>query len=504
MKIAYFLDTPKGLGGAGNLLLQRAVLMSEMHDVIVVIPSDEHGNSNDEYIKRCVLYNMRYVCMKYSAAYSFTMIDFGGSVEAAGRLEQFAIEEGIEFFHSVQLNLAVEYVSRKLKIPHLMDIYSICEDEFKICHGDIFPQFHLCDSLMYSDIWKRNLGIESRCIRPVAPLGSIKEKERHGCSLIKILMIGNLYLYKNQLAAIMAFAKCRKYVSNIELHILGYDTGGYAEECKRRVKENAIRGVFFHGFISDITPYLEESNCLLCASARESFPLSMVEALTYDLDIISTPVAGVPEIFADKENAFISKNYSEEAITVSILEYIEYCRNGKINEVRERARRTWEKYFDRKAVMGQLDAYYGEIKARGSFRGIEAFEKIKENVRETQGLVRGIDDMGESWVCKRGLYYVTVQKALRKGKIYIWGAGKWGKLTLKILRNLCSGIEVIAFIDNNKEGHIDDVPIKKPDEIEYDKKHFYSVSFAAGREEVITYLQSKGLALYENIWCLPS
>ena len=41
MKVAYFLDIPIGLGGAGNLLLQQAVLMSELYDVIIVIPEDQ-------------------------------------------------------------------------------------------------------------------------------------------------------------------------------------------------------------------------------------------------------------------------------------------------------------------------------------------------------------------------------------------------------------------------------------------------------------------------------
>lgn len=502
MKIAYFLDVSKGLGGAGNLLLQKAALMSEKHSVIVVIPSDEHENSNDEYIRRCVLQKIRYICMKYNTAYSFAMVDFSGAIKAVDELEHFVLEENIDFFHSVQLNLAVEYVSRKLKIPHVMDIYSICEDEFKICHNNIYPQFHLCDSLVYSNIWKRNLGIESRCIRPLAPLKSIKVK-KDVCKIIKILMIGDLYPSKNQLTGIKVYAKCRKYANYIELHILGANTGYYAEECMSYVKENAIENVFFHGFVSDIVPYLEESNCLLCTSTRESFPLSMVEALTYDLTIISTPVAGVPEIFIDKENAFISKDYTEEAVVLSVLEYLEYCRNGRISEIKNRAKKTWQKYFDRKVVMKQLDSYYKEIKTNEIFQGIEEFVQIERTVKKIEATIKDLDDMGEVWIHNRGLYYMTVQKMFKGKKIYIWGAGKWGKLSLEILRHLIKNVEVISFIDSNKEGWIDDVQIKKPNEIVYNKDFIFSVSFAIGRDSVITYLQSKGLVLYENIWCLP-
>lgn len=504
MKIAYFLDIPKGLGGAGNLLLQRAALMSEIHDVIVIIPSDGQGRSNDEYIRRCMRHNLRYVCIEYSTAYSFTMVDYKGAVNSAEEIERFAKDEGIEFFHSVQLNLAAEYVSRKLKIPNLMDIYSIDENEFKICINDICPQFHLCDSQMYSDLWRKHLKMESRCIRPVAPLNDIKMKTEYGYKSIKILAIGNLCSYKNQLAAIKAFSECRRYFNDMELHFLGDDSSSYAKECRRYVEENLLGdAVFFHGFVNDIEEYLKDSDCLLCTSTRESFPFSMVEALTYDLTIISTPVAGVPEVFVDKKNAFISRDFSVETIAGSILEYIEYCRSGKVSAIHDRARQTWEKCFERNAVMNQIDSYYIEIKAKDSFRGIDAFERIEEKVSKTQALVYGVDDLGEGWIRKRGLYYMIVQKALRKKKIYIWGAGKWGRLTLEILKRLCDSIEIIAFIDSGKEGRIDDVPIKKPDEIVFDKKYFYSVSFASGRETVIEYLKNKGLTLYENVWCLP-
>ena len=35
MKIAFFLDSPKGFGGAASLLLRQAKLMSALHDVFV-------------------------------------------------------------------------------------------------------------------------------------------------------------------------------------------------------------------------------------------------------------------------------------------------------------------------------------------------------------------------------------------------------------------------------------------------------------------------------------
>lgn len=49
MKIIYFLDIPMGLGGAGNVLLEQAKIMSRIHDVVIAIPCTKAGKINLEY-----------------------------------------------------------------------------------------------------------------------------------------------------------------------------------------------------------------------------------------------------------------------------------------------------------------------------------------------------------------------------------------------------------------------------------------------------------------------
>lgn len=504
MKIAYFLDIPKGLGGAGNLLLQRAYLMSERNDVVVVIPSDRDDCVNEEYATRCTKYNMRYIGIKYSTAYSLTMLDFMGAMESAVAIEKFAIQEKIDFFHSVQLNIAVEYVSRKLKIPHLMDIYQIHEGEFKICNDNIYPKYHLCDSLIYSNLWRNHLGVESRCIRPVAPIDNIAKKEKYSHRSIRILMLGSVCLRKNQLVAIKAVERCIKYYDNLELHILGNKGSNYGKICEEYVKEKQLVNiVFFEGFISNIVPYLESSDCLLCTSVSESFPSSMVEALTYDLTIISTPVAGVPEVFVDKENAFIAKDFSEDSIVESILNFVEYCRNGKVDYIHKNAEQTWLKNFDRKLVIEQIESYYKAIVENKNFESIRPFYILKEKMKDTEDLLTNVDSLGENFIYSRVIYYSAVHKKLKKGKIYIWGAGKWGMITLNILKTLCPNIEIVAFIDNDRKGSVYNIPIERSEDVTYDRQYYYSVSFSRGRDEAIQYLEERGLKLFDNIWNLP-
>lgn len=503
MRIAYFLDVLNGLGGAGNLLLQQAVLMSKLHDVIVVIPADNEGNFNVEYTKRCEWNGIKYVYLQYETTFAFSLIDFAYAMNSIKNIEEFAIKECIDFFHSVQLNLTVEYVSRKLKIPHLMDIYQLREEEFTLCPGDIYPHYHLCDSNLYSIQWSRQLNIESRCIRPIALLDKIMKKNIYSQTNIKILMLGSVCARKNQMTAIKAVENC---ISNlkIELHIVGALVDDYGKECEQYVIKNNLKEVvFFHGFISNVVPMLISNDCLLCSSTEESFPSSIVEALTYDLTIISTPVAGVPELFIDKYNSFISKDFSYQNLSKSIFECAMYHMNGKIEDIHKRAEKTWLENFDRKKIRENIEKYYQDILKKKKFNKISCFDEIEKSIKSIDILLNNIDDNNEKWIRKRSLYYLTVQKYLCKGNVYIWGAGIRGKLSYAILKKICPEVQIIAFIDTNKIGTFCGLPIIKVDDIPINKNAYYCVSFAIGSEYAVQHLESFGLYLYKQIWYMP-
>lgn len=503
MNVAFFLDIPHGLGGAGNLLLQQAVLMSELYNTIVVVPTDKAGNYNDEYVERCKRYGVSYRLIQYSTAFAFSQIDFMEAMRSISDIEKFTKREEIKFFHSVQLNIAVEFVSRKLGIPHLMDIYQLSEDDFRICPGDIYPHYHLCDSFLYADRWRYQLGIESRCIRPVAPLNKIRKKRVYTLEKIRILMLGSLCVRKNQMEAIKAIEQCAELLE-IELHIAGDVDNNYGIECKKYVKEHRLEKVVsFYGFISKIEPLLENSDCLLCSSIDESFPSSIVEALTYDLTIISTPVAGVPELMIDRENSFISKGFSYNFIAESIFECVEFYRNGKIVNIHKNAAKTWLENFDRKTIKDCINLYYNDIKNRNVSSNLETFYKTKRAVEIIDSLLKGMDVMGEEWVYGRSLYYTVMKEHIKNGKIYIWGAGKRGRITLEILKRICPDAEIVAFLDTYKDGYYCDLPIIKIDDITINKNNYYCVSFAIDNDKAVQYLEKGNLRLNKQIWIMP-
>lgn len=505
-KVAYFLDDFRSIGGAGLLLIKQAALMSDLYDAVIVIPLNIDGEYNKEYISRCKKQNLKYTFMEYKTAFNFMMLMRNGYKwlhKSATEIEEFAKKENITFFHSVQLNIAVEYVSRNLNIPHLMNIYQMQESEFKLCPGDIYPQFHLCDSLLYSKMWSNELGIRSRCIRVPAILEDIKYKKKNQKETVVLLMLGGISERKNQLAAIQAVQHCLKLYS-VELHIAGNAVTQYAEECKKYVSiHNLEKNVIFHGFVTNIIPLLEQSDGLLCSSIDESFPSSIAEALTYDLTIISTPVAGVPELFIDKKNSFISKDFSDKSIAQSIIECIEYYKEGKINSIKKNANRIWHHDFDQKIIRKQIDDYYRDIRENFNVHSLQPYLEIEKKIKQTYTLLLNLIYNDKiSWENKVW-YYTFIREHLHQGKMYIWGAGEMGRIAFKIIRILCPYLKIISFVDIVREGIYCGLPVIKPEELLIDDSFFYSVSFIKGSNDVIKYLESKGLMLGKQIWCIP-
>ena len=501
-KIAYFLDIPSGLGGAGNLLIEQARLMSTLYNVLVVIPLDSCGNTNEEYAKRCKHYNLPFRCIHFSTSFNFSNIDFCDAMESIAYIEQFVLEEKVTFFHSVQLNIAVEYVSRKLHIPHVMDIYQIRQEEFECCSGDFYAHYHLCDSQIYKDIWSSQLGINSTCVRPVALLNSIQRKNKYPYEKIKILMLGNICERKNQLAAIKACEMCIKDGLEIELTIAGSLNGNYSEKCKKYIEQyNLEKNIRLIGFISDVIPLLESHDCLLCTSTDESFPSSIVEALTYDLTIISTPVAGVPEVFQNKYNSFISDDYQIESIYNSLVECKKKYQDGSILQIHKNAENTWLNNFSRKIVREQINDFYQMVIKRSTLSNHDFIHVMKEVNITTDELLEIYEESAE--MKRRALYHTKLRKQLKDKKIYLWGAGKRGGYAYKILCKICPELKIVAFVDKYKQGFYLGLPIIKLDEMPIDIELMYGITFVEEREESINFLEKQGLQLYKQIWIIP-
>ncbi len=500
MKIAYFLDTPYGLGGAGNLLIKQAKLMAELHEVLVVIPRGHDGRINEEYAARCERSGLKYIGAYYKTSYNFYSVDLLDAVEREKEIISLIQSEEITFLHSVQINVAVELAARELRLPHLMNIYQLKDSEFNIAYGDLFAKYHLCDSKLYSGKWQKHLQIESMCLRPIAPLEQMKEKQIDIPQIYKILMLGQICERKNQLNAIKAVQKCRKQYS-VQLTIAGDEESIYASKCYEYVSEYELgEYIRFKGFVSNVADLLEENDCFLCASKDESFPSSLVEALTCDLTVISTPVAGVPEIF-DENNSFLSIGYEPEDIAEAICRCIESYESGDILRIHRNAKAAWNENFEQKVIRERLNDYYIHI-MRDSVNDRAQPLSLIESVKQTCLTIKELRYY-EPFLEGRCLYYTFLKEKLKKGKAYLWGAGQYGAIAYELLACLRKDICVEAFIDKNRTEEYCGEKVISPEEIKFEKVDYFFVCFRTNPHEVVEYLEVHKLVYGKNIFLLP-
>ena len=470
LNIAFFLSVSTNcLGGADNTLFMQALLLKPYHNVTIVLPCDEEGKTNTIFQHKCEIHRLQYRIFSYNAATAIRFIDLVDYKRDLQDIEKFVIANKIHVLHSVQINPAVEFISRKLGIPHVMNIYSLEDWEWNIPYLDIFPQYVSSDSEFFLQKWKHYLNCKGRCIRVFDEIGIKKENQKNK-SRIVIGAAGTIYTFKNQLAIIKAVEFERKQGRQIQLLLAGEDSSYYANSCKEYVEKHQLQeDIIFLGFVEDMSSFFDRIDIFICASRRESFPASIVEAISCNIPVISTPVGGVPEILADRHNAYITRGYSAAGLAEAIEKYYSDQEEGRLVYILDNEAKTYQKYFSAEAVKHQLEEMYvevcgletgsvesscwndieGKLFSMTSYKGIETLEKKDKKC-----------------FFSKLLYLYQIKSFIKMGGCYIWGAGKWGKITKVLVECLGGELEIKAFVDSKKTGYLDGIRIIKKEEME--------------------------------------
>jgi glycosyltransferase involved in cell wall biosynthesis len=135
------------------------------------------------------------------------------------------------------------------------------------------------------------------------------------------IFVGRLTLKKNPIALILAFNLAWKKNSHINLHIVG--DGPLKMECIKLCKKLNIEDyVKFHGALSndlaiDLVKnskvYVQHSVTPITGD-QEGFAISLAEAASYKLPVVSTIHNGIPENVIDGITGLLVKEYDYEAM----------------------------------------------------------------------------------------------------------------------------------------------------------------------------------------------
>ncbi len=143
---------------------------------------------------------------------------------------------------------------------------------------------------------------------------------------VRLLFIGRIDPQKDILTLLKAFNLVvrKSLLINIYLDIVGDDTIGEGHEllkAKEFIAKNPglSRLVRFHGWHSNIDPFLAKSNIFISTSIYEGFGIVFLEAGNYYLPVISTNVDGIPEVVRHGSGGLLAHKYDY----IQIAEYIE-------------------------------------------------------------------------------------------------------------------------------------------------------------------------------------
>lgn len=517
--ILYFADYGKNFGGAANTLLQQAVLMKQAGFHIAIFFSDYFGEGlQEEYREICRLLEVKGEWAAYHLTSQPEDIDIVCMDRNYEKLRERVASYHPDILHSVQINPCVELISRELGIPHIMNVYQMIPEFFSITYLNVFPHYHLCDSWYWAEKWQHYLQTDSRCIRTIVS-GRRQRKTMVSDALIRFICVGAVYQEKNQLSVIKAFHKALRNGVSGKLTLCGYTDGEYGEKCIRYIEENNLCGdIEIKGFCTDMGKEYMRNDILLCGSTRESYPNAISEALANGLAVISTPVAGVPEVIEDGRNGYLTKNYSADAIYEKIIQARDDIVSGRITAILDNAEETFLRTHSPQKVRGQLIQYYRYVIEDFNRKNLAESKKDPVGINDVRNILESFFkcfyDKQDTFTYKdaiaQKLWYlyhikrVVLAAVERESRFYIWGTGKYGTAVKEMIEVFLPEVCLAGFIDTRRTGSFCGYDIYPVNEILHRDNAIVFVAVFNGQNDVTEELEKAGFVFNKDYFILSA
>lgn len=506
LKILYFLDFPSGFGGAANTTIKQAELMKNSGmKVMVIIPLDGDGKVVIDFQNRCQALGLEYKFLKFCVTAVPEDINIIDVFEDYKSTENLIKEWKPNIVHSTQLNITVEMVCRKLRIPHIMNIYQIKDEFFAAKYVDVFPSFHICDSELYRQKWRKHVSLDSICIRNACKRVKINENSKY--TGMVFICAGNFCERKNQLNIIKAFHLLIRDGIPAQMLFVGNSESEYARICGEFVEQNDLADVVqIKGFVPFAEYEIAKCSALICGSTIESFPNVIGEAMAAGVPVISTPVAGVPEVLSDGENAYLTKGYGTEDIYEAMKRFFFERNTEKQKKIIENAYQTYQNEFSAETVTQKLQNYYQYVLTKSATSEISKFQV--EQLWEKYGPYIKLFKENEhkfkrAQMMKRIIWLIpSMKEKMEKNshkELVIWGAGTYGAEAKVLVDIFFPEWKLLFFLDNNKTGDYLGVRIARP-ERQYWENDIVWIANVAGQNEIIERLEVAGKAYQKDFF----
>ncbi len=245
------------------------------------------------------------------------------------------------------------------------------------CHGAEFKRFasghiqEVCETLgrcdcviALSESWRNWFQTDLGCknvvvIKNVIPEPCIEHKAHSDAKQLNLLFLGRLGERKGIYDLLNVLAELKKDgCHNIKLRFGG---DGEIEKVNQYIHDNKLEDMTeYLGWVNGEKKIeaLNQADVYVLPSYNEGLPISVLEAMSYHLPIISTTVGGIPEILVNGENGFIFNPGDRQALYMAIKQFLQ---NPLLCSSMGERSAVFVKQHLPKQVMSQLESLYNSL-----------------------------------------------------------------------------------------------------------------------------------------------
>ncbi len=209
--------------------------------------------------------------------------------------------------------------------------------------------FRLCDFHQWSKIKLVHCGVDDAFLGPaLSPLPSAR----------RLVNIGRLCEQKGQLLLIEALARLHGEGRRVDMVLIG--DGVLRGEIEAAIRRGNLQGsVHIHGWADTATilKTLDESCALVLPSFAEGLPVVIMEALARARPVLSTFVAGIPELIVPGRNGWLVPAGSVEALVEGVRQILD-TPVERLAEMGLRGREDVIRQYESQAIARGLIAHF--------------------------------------------------------------------------------------------------------------------------------------------------
>ncbi len=158
---------------------------------------------------------------------------------------------------------------------------------------------------------------------------------------------------------IEAAAKLKDKYPRMRIILLG--KGSFESQLPDLLKKNGLeKQIIVAGFRLDVTDFFSIGDCLLVSSLWEGLPMSILEAISAGLPVVSTNVGDVSSAVSDSENGFLVKPQDADALA-GAMENIMRQKTSEMENFQAASRRIFNERFHVDVMVRQYERLYEDM-----------------------------------------------------------------------------------------------------------------------------------------------